>query len=72
MIGMYVLSSRISGFLSGSTFCSGAYSILTPVSIRNTPNSNTTVEYCISTELSAMNRARNTSAPMMPQNKTRC
>ena len=65
-IGITRLNRRTTGFLSGSTFCSGANSILTPVSSRKMPNSSTTAEYCISTEPSAMKMARNTNAPTMP------
>ena len=57
---------RISGFFSGARGLSGANIILMPVTMRNTPNSTTTMWYCMSRAPIAMKIARKTSAPMMP------
>jgi hypothetical protein len=59
-------SSRRSGLRLGSMVASEDIANLRPVTIRNVPKSHTTQWNCISTEPSAMNTPRNTSAPRMP------
>ncbi len=58
--------TRISRFFSGSTAASDVNAIFAPVTIRNSPKSQTTQWNCISTEPSAMKMARNTRAPRIP------
>ena len=61
-----VTSADIAEYLKGKGFEIDRRKLILPEAIKTTPNRMTTALYCISTEPTAMNAARNTSAPRMP------